>query len=163
MTHNDVLRRLRYTFDYDDAKMVSIFAAAGRDVTQEQIKDWLVTEDNPRYKLLVHEELAAFLNGLINTLRGKRPGPPPPLETWLNNNGIVMKLRIALSLQGEDMIRILNLGGVELSNHELSAFFRKPDHKHYRVLKDQVMRCFLRGLQETYRPGGEHDDEADDA
>jgi uncharacterized protein YehS (DUF1456 family) len=162
MTHNDILRRIRYILDYDDATMVAVFAAAGRTVTQERIKDWLVGDENPRYVKCGDEDLAVFLNGLINTRRGKRLGPPPVPEKRLINNTIVMKLRIALNLQGEDMIRILDLGGVELSNHELSAFFRKPDHKHYRLLKDQVMRCFMRGLQMELRPGEVPDAEVDD-
>ena len=38
-----------------------------------------------------------------------------------------------------------------LSKHELSAFFRKPEHKHYRKCKDQVLRYFLKGVQLKYR------------
>ncbi|MCK5433009.1 MAG: DUF1456 family protein, partial [Gammaproteobacteria bacterium] len=34
---------------------------------------------------------------------------------------------------------------------ELSAFFRKPGHKHYRNCQDQVLRKFLKGLQLKYR------------
>jgi uncharacterized protein YehS (DUF1456 family) len=50
------------------------------------------------------------------------------------------------------MLEVLNLGGFQLSNHELSAFFRKPGHRHYRTLNDQVLRYFLRGLQVKFRP-----------
>ena len=32
MTNNDVLRRLRFIFDFDDAKMIKIFALAGAEV-----------------------------------------------------------------------------------------------------------------------------------
>jgi uncharacterized protein YehS (DUF1456 family) len=38
-----------------------------------------------------------------------------------------------------------------LSKHEISAFFRKPDHKNYRSCKDQVLRNFLKGLELKYR------------
>ena len=47
----------------------------------------------------------------------------------------------------------VNLAGFTLSNHELSAFFRKPGHKHFREMNDQVMRKLLQGLQMEYRPG----------
>jgi len=40
---------------------------------------------------------------------------------------------------------------VHISKHELSAFFRKPGHKHYRECKDQVFRNFLNGVQLKYR------------
>ncbi|MGY8860440.1 MAG: DUF1456 family protein, partial [Pseudomonadales bacterium] len=32
MTNNDILRRLRYVFDFNDAKMIEIFALADVDV-----------------------------------------------------------------------------------------------------------------------------------
>jgi uncharacterized protein YehS (DUF1456 family) len=39
----------------------------------------------------------------------------------------------------------------QMSKHELSAFFRKPGNRHYRECKDQVLRYFLKGLQEKHR------------
>jgi uncharacterized protein YehS (DUF1456 family) len=49
-------------------------------------------------------------------------------------------------------LEILGLTGVRISEHELSAFFRRPDHKHYRECKDQILRNFLKGVQLKYRP-----------
>ena len=34
MKNNDILRRLRYTFDYDDNKMMEIFANGGYPATR---------------------------------------------------------------------------------------------------------------------------------
>ncbi len=152
MTHNDVLIRLRYLFDYSDDEMAAVFAAADHEVTPDQIRRWLTSDDDPLHQSLADEDLARFLNGLINHKRGRRPGLPPVPETRLTNNLIAMKLKIALKLQGEEMLEVLNLGGFQLSNHELSAFFRKPGHRHYRTLNDQVLRYFLRGLQVKFRP-----------
>jgi len=152
MTSNDVLRRLRYIFDYGDADVVAVFAAADHAVTEDQVRYWLLDEENPLFVPLYDRELATFLNGLINHKRGKRPGPSPVPEERLTNNLIATKLKIALNLKGEDMIRILEVAGFELSNHELSAFFRKPGHKHFRKMNDQVMRNFLQGLQLQFRP-----------
>ncbi|WP_287963382.1 DUF1456 family protein, partial [Alcanivorax sp.] len=98
--------------------------------------------------------LAIFLNGLINALRGKKPGQQPEPESRLTNNMIFMKLKIALSLQAEDVLAVLELADFRMSKHELSAFFRKPGHKHYRECKDQILRNFLKGLQIQYRDGG---------
>ena len=153
MTYNDILTRLRYTFDYTDATLVDIFAAAEHTVTKDQVKNWLSSEENPSYVPLSDQDLAHFLNGLINHRRGKRPGPQPAAENRLNNNLIVTKLKIALNLKGEDMINLLELADFRLSNHELSSFFRKPDNRHYRPLNDQILRYFLRGLQLQHRPG----------
>jgi len=151
MTSNDVLKRLRYVFDYGDADMVAVFADADHAVTEEQVRYWLLDEENPLFAKLEDKDLASFLNGLINQKRGKRPGPPRDPEVRLTNNLIATKLKIALNLQGDDMIRILALAEFSLSNHELSAFFRKPKHKHYRKMNDQVMRYFLQGLQLEFR------------
>ncbi|NOY58081.1 MAG: DUF1456 family protein, partial [Calditrichaeota bacterium] len=41
MTNNDILRRLRYTFDFDDSKMIAIFRLADYQVTRGQVSDWL--------------------------------------------------------------------------------------------------------------------------
>jgi uncharacterized protein YehS (DUF1456 family) len=97
--------------------------------------------------------LAIFLNGFINDRRGKREGQQPVPEKRLTNNVIFKKLRIALNLKSEDVLDILELAPLRISKHELSAFFRKPGHKHYRQCKDQVLRNFLKGIQLKYRPG----------
>jgi len=70
----------------------------------------------------------------------------------LSKNTILRKLKIALDLKDTDILEILALANLRISKHELSAFFRKPDHKNYRVCKDQVMRNFLKGLQLKHRP-----------
>jgi len=64
-----------------------------------------------------------------------------------------MKLKIALNLKADDVVKILAMSGVKISKHELSAFFRRADHKHYRECKNQMLRNFLKGLQFKYRPG----------
>lgn len=152
MTNNDVLTRLRYIFNYSDAEMVKIFAAAEQEVSQEQVAHWLAGEEAPQHIQMRDPELATFLNGLINERRGKRPGPQPVPEKRINNNIIVRKLKIALNLQSDDMLMILALADFTLSSHELSAFFRKKGHTHYRNMNDQVLRYFLRGLQMEIRP-----------
>jgi uncharacterized protein YehS (DUF1456 family) len=121
-------------------------------VTRAQISDWLKKDDDPAFQELSDTQLAIFLNGLINHKRGKKEGPQPVPETRLTNNMIFMKLKIALNLKAEDVLEILALAGLRISKHELSAFFRKPDNKHYRECKDQILRNFLKGLQLKYRP-----------
>ena len=152
MTNNDILRRIRYIFDYSDTKMVAIFAMADHPVSREMIADWLKKEEEPGYVQCSDAQLATFLNGLIIERRGKKEGAQPEVEQRLNNNIIFRKLKIALSLQADDVLELLSLAGFELSKHELSAFFRRPGHKHYRVCKDQVLRNFLQGVQVKYRP-----------
>ncbi len=49
------------------------------------------------------------------------------------------------------MLTVLDLADLYVSKYDLSAFFRKPDHNHYRKCKDQIMRNFLYGLQLKFR------------
>ncbi len=151
MTNNDVLRRVRYIFDLNDSKVISIFALAELEVSREEISNWLKKDDDKAFVELSDEQLATFLNGLINEKRGKKEGPQPTPEKRLSKNMIFRKLKIALNLQSQDVLDILNLADFALSNHELSAFFRKKGHKHYRECKEQVLRYFLQGLQIKHR------------
>ncbi len=155
MTNNDVLRRLRYTFDFSDSKMIKIFSLAGHQVTRAQVSAWLKKDDDPDFNSCSDSELAIFLNGLINDKRGKKEGPQPEPEKRLNNNIIFRKLKIALNLQSDDVLAMLALADLNISKHELSAFFRKPDHKHFRACKDQVLRRFLTGMQLTLKKSEE--------
>ena len=128
---------------------------ADATATHEQISGWLQKEEDNGFVKLSDVELAVFLNGLINFKRGKREGSQPAPEEKLNNNIIFQKLRIALNLKSEDILETLQLADFRLSKHELSAFFRKPDNKHYRECKDQILRNFLMGLQLKFRPNSE--------
>jgi uncharacterized protein YehS (DUF1456 family) len=155
MTNNDILRRIRYAFDFNDSKMIALFAAAGLEVTREQISSWLKKDDDPALVELATPKLATFLNGLINDRRGKRDGAQPVPEKRLNNNIVLRKLKIALDLKDDEIIKAIELAGKRLGKAELSAFFRNPEHKKYRVCLDQVLRNFLTGLSLQQRTAKE--------
>ncbi len=146
-----MLRRLRYAFNFNDEKMIKLFALADATVTRAEISDWLKKDDDPDWKSLYDKDFATFLNGMINDKRGKKEGEQPNPEKSLNNNIILRKLKIALSLDDEAMLDILDAADMKISKHELSAFFRKPEHSNYRPCKDQILRNFLMGLQLKYR------------
>jgi len=40
---------------------------------------------------------------------------------------------------------------MEMGKSELTAFFRKEGHKHYRRLQDQMLRRFLQGMEMKYK------------
>ena len=153
MNNNDVLRRIRYTFDFSDSKMIEIFESANFEVTRSQISDWLKREDDPAHLVLKDKQLATFLNGMINEKRGKKEGIQPVPEKKLNNNIVFRKLKIALNLRDEDILAILKLASLRISKHELSAFFRNPKQSQYRPCKDQILRNFLYGMQKKYHVG----------
>ncbi len=150
MNNNSIIRRIRFIFDYNDSKMIELFEFAGKEVTRAEISDWLKKDDDEAFQALNDQKLAFFLNGMIVANRGKKDGKVPIVEKQLNNNIILRKLKIALELKDEDILDILDLVDMRISKHELSAFFRHPDHAHYRTCKDQILRNFLLGLQVKY-------------
>ena len=151
MTNNDILRRLRYTFDFSDTKMIGVFRHADLAVTRVQLTGWLKREEEAGYIRMPDLEMATFLNGLIIEKRGRQEGDQPVPEKRLNNNIIFRKLKIALNLTADDILAILKLASVRLSKHELSALFRKQGHQNYRECQDQILRNFLSGLQSQMR------------
>lgn len=151
MDNNDILRSLRYTFDFNDDKMMELFASGGLEVTRTQVCDWLKREDDTDLKAIYDQQLASFLNGFINHKRGKKEGEQATAEKKLNNNIVLRKLKIALNLKDEEILEILMLANFRISKSELSAFFRKPDQSQFRMCKDQIMRNFLHGLRIKYR------------
>lgn len=152
MFKNDVLKKIRYIFDLGDDDVIKIFASGGLEVNRETISQWLKRDEDADFVKCRDIELASFLNGFINEKRGKKEGDQPRAEKTLSNNLIIRKIMIALKLTSDDVIELLKLADFNLGKSELSAFFRKPTHKHYRLCKDQILRNFLMGLQLKLRP-----------
>lgn len=161
MNNNDIIRRLRYALDISDVKLIEIFSLGGEKVEIENIKNFLKKDHEDGFVTLKNEELKKFLDGFVIFKRGvhvPKPGQKPAQEDDLhpkknsnNNNIILKKLRIALNFKSEDMIKVLGLGGSTVSESELTALFRKKDHKNYRECGDKYIRTFLAGLVEMYR------------
>ncbi len=151
ITNNDILRRVRYTFNYSDADMLRVFELSDYSVSRGILCNWLKKDDDPEFEPCKDAILSIFLNGFICKRRGKKEGAQPEIEQQLTNNIIFRKLKIALNLQAEEVLEMLKQSGLTISKHELSAFFRNPAHKHYRECKDQILRKFLHGMQQKYR------------
>lgn len=147
MTNNEILRRIRYMFNFSDAKMIELFKLTDYDVTKTDVGNWLKKEEDPELVEITDKELSIFLNGLIIEKRGRREGASPEPETTLSNNMILMKLKIAFDLKAEDMLELFASEGKKISKHELSSFFRKSTHRSYRHCMDQYLRNFLNALQ----------------
>ena len=151
MTNNDILRQLRYIFDYSDDEMISIFKAADYDVERWKVSDWLKKDEDQQLPFL-NSELHVFLDGLINTKRGKRDSYVLQINKEITNNIILRKLKIALNLKDFDILKLMNSVQADIGKHELSAFFRNPKQSQYRDMGNQYLRNFLHGLQQKYRP-----------
>jgi len=64
----------------------------------------------------------------------------------LTNNDIFKKLRVALKLRDDDIVKILELVDFRITKSELGAFFRNEDHPKYKNCGDQILRNFLNAL-----------------
>ncbi|MGH1472109.1 MAG: DUF1456 family protein [Cellvibrionaceae bacterium] len=150
------MRRVRYIFDFSDQEMLSLFELGGHKGSKAELITWLAREEEPEFDLCEDEKLARFLNGFIINKRGPKDDGIPEPEHALSNNMVLRKLKIALNLQANDLLNILQLNGFTLSKHELSALFRRPDHKNYRLCLDQLLRNFLDGMEIHYRKNQRH-------
>jgi uncharacterized protein YehS (DUF1456 family) len=147
MTNNDILRRLRYIEHLDNPGMLAVFGLSGLTVTEADLDDMLKREEEPGAMECPGEVLNGFLDGLIIKRRGPRKdGPAPKDELPLTNNQILRKLRIALELKDTDIISIMREAGTAVSKNEVSALFRKKDHRNFKPCGDQFLRKFLSGL-----------------
>ena len=147
MTHNDVLRSIRYLLNVSDAKLIEITNLADYEVTPEEMNSFLKREEEEGYQPCGHEVIAHFLNGLVTYKRGQDDSrPPQPIEVPVTNNTVLKKLRVAFELKDSDIIALIEKSGLNISKTELGAFFRRPDHRNYRECGDQFLRNFLKGL-----------------
>ena len=56
------------------------------------------------------------------------------------------KLRVALSLNSDQIIEICNLVGFTVTKSELGDIFRNDEHPNFKKCGDQILRNFLNGL-----------------
>lgn len=169
MDNNDILIRLRYAQDIKNHEMIEIFKLGGIEMTKEDVLkiltkskdefDDVEVEENDDQIKCNNKMLESFLNGYITFKRGKQeakpgqPQSPEPAEQKSDNvnNMLLKKLKVALQLTTEDMLDILDDGGIAVSKGELGAILRKPGHRNYKECGDNFARKFLKGLAIRYR------------
>jgi uncharacterized protein YehS (DUF1456 family) len=157
MINNDVLRAIRYMLDLSDGKVVEIthLADANFPISKEDVQSFLKKDEEPGYAECSNAVLAHFLDGLVVQRRGRDESlPPRPVEKRVTNNVVLKKLRVAFELKDVDMHQILEAAGFPISKPELSALFRQPGHKNFRLCGDQLLRNFLKGLTMRERGDG---------
>lgn len=145
MNNSELLFSIVQTLDLSTSQ-INESLTYGEITDQEVIDNVLQECDN--------ETFEAFLNGFIVLKRGKedeKPGAkkkaPLPIKIRKNiNNVIVKKLKIAYSLTNEDLVEIFENEGVSMTKNELTTYFRKEGHKHYRRLEDYYLKNLLNGL-----------------
>jgi len=164
--NNYCLRRLRYALTLSDKLILDILSKVNFKLTPIELQSYLLKDDDKNFVPLPDYILTIFLDGLIVFKRGSRDGEKELQQAErvalskkqkLNNNIIVNKIKIALSLKADDLIAILALSDFRISKSETSAFFRKPDHRNYRECGNQFLRNMLTGLTLKYRSNEESD------
>ena len=170
MDNNDILIRLRYAMDIKDSDMIEIFKLGGITITKEGVRRLLTkpqADASGEQNAIADKDrdicndftLESFLNGYIIFKRGKQESKPGESEKQLFmvkdhrsvNNVLLKKVKIALSLTGEDMLDIFKSVGINLSNGELSALLRREGQRNYKECQDRYIRNFLKGLAIRYR------------
>lgn len=147
MTHNDVLRGIRYLLNVSDAGLRDVIRLGGGAVSPDDVAAFLKREEEPGYRACDEDVMGCFLNGLIIYKRGKDDSRPPrPTEGPITNNTVLKSLRVAFELTDSDIIELIAKTGLRVSKAEVSAFFRRPDHRNYRDCGDQFLRNLLKGL-----------------
>lgn len=156
MINNDVLRSIRYMLDLSDNKVIEIIKLADADfpIEKADVQACLRKEGEDGYVECSNRILARFLDGLVVHCRGRDEAlPPRPVENRVTNNVVLKKLRVAFELKDVDMHQVFEAAGLLVSKPELSALFRQPDHKNFRLCGDQLLRNFLKGLTLRVRGG----------
>lgn len=149
MAKNVLLRSICGALNLDDAALVQIFRNAGRDVAPSTITAFQKTEKEDGYIPCSDPILGFFLDGLIIHLRGRQEGQPVSAEApvaLLTHNAVLKKLRIALDLKEEGLMDILKRGGITASKNDLTGYFRKPGHKHYKECSEEYLMGFIKGV-----------------
>jgi len=144
----------------NDKLMLKIFDLVNYKLSVEELQRYLHKEEHKDYLIMPDYLLCIFLDGFIQFKRGKKEGEEELTQAErvasskkqkLNNNVIVNKIKIALSLKAEDLIEILKLADFRISKSEISAFFRKPSHRNYRECGNQFLRNMLTGITSKYQ------------
>ncbi|MCW8809205.1 MAG: DUF1456 family protein [Rhodanobacter sp.] len=157
MINNDTLRSIRYMLDLSDGKVVEIVRLADPafPLAKEDVQAFLKKDGEAGYVECSNAMLAHFLDGLVLYRRGRDESlPPRPVEKRVTNNVVLKKLRVAFELKDVDMHQVLADAGFPISKPELSALFRQPGHKNFRLCGDQLLRNFLKGLTLRVRGNG---------
>lgn len=161
MNNNDVVIRLRYALSLSNQEIEEMFKLGGVRVSDSDLDRILTRQekDQSHDAALSNHDLEAFLNGLVIKKRGHRkdkngqvvPATFDMRNAKLVNNVTIKKIKIAMAYTSDDIQELLKLAGNHISNGELSAILRRPDHRNYREAGDRYVRKLLAGMSKKYR------------
>lgn len=147
MNNSDLLTAILETLNIGQEDFEKSLALGG--ITDPEVIDSALTNCE---KSVVE----GFLNGYITLKRGPKDEgkadlgqSKPPLQLKRGksvNNVILKKLKIAYALTNDDLMDIFASVGIAMTKNDLTTYFRKEGHKHYRLCDDKLMIKFLEGI-----------------
>ena len=96
---------------------------------------------------------ALALAGCARPERKPAPTPPPLAEATPVQLTVQAGMNETWNAVGQLLVDIFASAGRPVTKPELSALFRQPGHKNFRLCGDQLLRYFLRGLTLRVRGG----------
>lgn len=157
MNNNDLLIELKRALDLNHEEMLEIFALSDLTMTEDHLNLYLkfskAYQQSHETEAVGHcdfNTLESFLNGFIIFKRGPKENDGQVIKTMNArnaNNLVLKKIKIALEMSSEDVLEAINLSRDKMTKGELTTYFRKEDHKHYKKCNDKLLGAFLEGLK----------------
>lgn len=149
MVNKERLIKISQALDMEAIDVVELFEMGGYTIEEALVEDILAGSYEGT---LSYEALEMFLNGLIDFNRGQKEGQEKRPATMVEdlrsiNNVVLKKMKIAFSLSSQDLLTLINKGGVDISKEKLSCLFRKEGHKSYKYCRDVYVTGFLKALK----------------
>jgi len=155
MTNNTILQKIQFALHLTPEDNARIFAHVSFPIEPAQVVGYFIDRKHEDMLPCPNNALAAFLEGLIIDRRGvneKNPTIPEFSTARLDNNDVLKKLRIAMDFHGEDVSLVLERAKADVHPNDLSNYFRKKGHKHYKVCPDDDLVSFLLGIRLCFKP-----------
>ncbi len=147
MTNNYKLSLLMNSLKLSKTDILKSYKLVDKKITQDDVDDILREPSDEKFVLLSDEGFEMFLNGFIIYKRGPSDKKAKKQKIYFSNNIILKKLKIALNLKDEDIIKIFEKDGLEITKSQLTAYFRRDGHINYRKCSDSLLKRFINGLK----------------
>ena len=74
----------------------------------------------------------------------------------MKNNDVLRRVRYALNLNDNKLVKIWSLGGKTVTREDIDLFMSKEEDENYQETTDETLNMFLDGLI-TFRRGDKND------
>jgi len=147
MTNNYILSFIMNSLKLNKVDILKAYKLVDKKITQNDVDDILREPSDEKFILLSDEGFELFLNGFIAYKRGPSDKKQKKQKIYFSNNIILKKLKIALDLKDEDIVKIFENDGLEITKSQLTAYFRRDGHINYRKCSDSLLKRFIKGLK----------------